>query len=321
MWNRLSGVAKRWKLLHPPLTVLVYHSVLPRPDPVFPERFHAGMFARQLAILRRYYCVLPLGEALQKLERGTLPRRAVSITFDDGYADNFEVALPMLLERKMHATFFVAPGYLDGGIMFNDIVRECVSQASHFSEIDDLLGNGVASTDVMSHQEVFEAVIRKVKYQKPGARESAVRKLAKSLGVELPTDIMMTSAQVRSLAEAGMEIGAHTMTHPILSQVPFTEARKEVLDSKNRLEDIVESEVRLFAYPNGIPGKDYLADHVAIVEQAGFSASFTTSNGVVRSGMDKFQLPRFGPWSTDVLKYFVNQWRNSRASAQFVART
>lgn len=298
------------------LTIFLYHSVLPETDEYMPELMDAEKFARQLDIMGRFFNVLPLPEALDRIEQGTLPRRAASITFDDGYADNCEVAMPMLRQRGMHATFFIAAGYLDGGIMFNDIVRECVRKESRPQAYISFVREGANLSEVVSPLELHEALLREVKYLSPSERNDVVGALAESLGVDLPSDIMMTSEQVNRLASAGMEVGAHTMTHPILARLDAEEARREIVQSKSSLEDILGEEVRLFAYPNGQPGIDYKAEHVDFVRDAGFAASVTTSPGVAMPGTDRFQLPRFGPWSTSVASFLVNYWRNTRKQAK-----
>jgi peptidoglycan/xylan/chitin deacetylase (PgdA/CDA1 family) len=108
----------------PALIVLTYHRVLPAPDPMLTAEPDAGLFEAQMTFLARYMVVLPLVEALRRLEAGTLPRRAIAITFDDGYANNAQVALPILRRLGLPATFFIATGYLDGGCMWNDAVIE-----------------------------------------------------------------------------------------------------------------------------------------------------------------------------------------------------
>ncbi len=112
------------------LSILVFHRVLPEPDPLFPDcRMRRG-FARSVGWLHRWFNVLPLDEAIGRLAGGTLPERAAAITFDDGYADNFTVALPLLRERGSTATFFVATGFLDGGRMLNDTIIEAIRRCS-----------------------------------------------------------------------------------------------------------------------------------------------------------------------------------------------
>jgi peptidoglycan/xylan/chitin deacetylase (PgdA/CDA1 family) len=107
---------------------------------------------------------------------------------------------------------------------------------------------------------------------------------------------MMTSEQVRALHTAGMEVGAHTVTHPILAEIPLGRARHEMAASRARLEQITGAPVRLFAYPNGSPRRDYHAEHAALARELGFSAAVSTAWGAARAGDDLYQIPRFTPW-------------------------
>ena len=110
------------------LAILIFHRVLRTADAMLDE-MDAASFDRHVGFLRREFNVLPLGEAVTALSHGSLPARALSITFDDGYANNEEVALPILLRHGVVATFFVATGFLDGTTMFNDDVIEIVRSA------------------------------------------------------------------------------------------------------------------------------------------------------------------------------------------------
>src|SRR5579871_1777403 len=104
------------------LSILIYHRVIPCPDPLFPDESHSENFDRHVEQLVSCFNVIPLFEAIQGLNRGKLPSRAACVTFDDGYADNAEIALPILQKYGIHATFFVASHFLDGGRMWNDTV-------------------------------------------------------------------------------------------------------------------------------------------------------------------------------------------------------
>ena len=112
------------------LSVLIFHRVLAQPDPLFPSEPDARRFDAILGWISQWFCVMPLNTAVAALRRGELPGRALSITFDDGYADNHSVALPLLQRHGMTATFFIASGFLDGGRMWNDSVIEAVRRTS-----------------------------------------------------------------------------------------------------------------------------------------------------------------------------------------------
>lgn len=300
------------------LTILLYHRILPELDPILRAGFHAGIFGRQLDILKRFYRVLPLSEALERLELGRLPGRSVCITFDDGYADNCTVALPMLVERGLHATFFITTGYLDGGIMWNDIVHQCVRQAGSLKPFKPYLPDGERSAMALTKPEVIEAMQQRLKHEEPGKRQGMAEELAESLGTKIPTDLMMSSEQVRILADAGMEIGAHTLTHPILSRISSDHAWREISDSKRVLEEILGRGVNLFAYPNGVPEEDFSEKHIQMVRNAGFSAAVTTSPGTADKDIDRFQLPRYAPWSIRTGRFIVHHWRNARKTPRLI---
>src|SRR5689334_21931860 len=102
------------------LVVLTYHRVLEAPDPMLPDEPDAAQFAAWLDALAQTFSVLSLVEALALRKEGRLPPRTLCITFDDGYANNAEIALPILLSRGLKATFFVATGFVGNGRMWND---------------------------------------------------------------------------------------------------------------------------------------------------------------------------------------------------------
>jgi peptidoglycan/xylan/chitin deacetylase (PgdA/CDA1 family) len=279
------------------LGILIYHRVLPGADALLGDDIDAAGFESQMAFLAQEFNVLPLGEGCERLVQGTLPARAVSITFDDGYADNEQIALPILKRHGLTATFFIATGYADGGVMFNDVVIEAVRRAPGGTH--DLLRLGLGRcelSDDASRVAAINALLPQLKYRPVSERGDMAARIAGELGVSISLDLMMRPAQIRHLHDEGMEIGAHTVNHPILAVTGDREARDEIVESKRRLEDITGSRVRLFAYPNGEPGRDYIDRDVRLVREAGFAAAVSTSMGIARRASDLFQLPRFGPW-------------------------
>jgi peptidoglycan/xylan/chitin deacetylase (PgdA/CDA1 family) len=279
------------------LLILIYHRVHPVPDPMFPGEVDAACFDWQLALLREHCHPLPLSEGVDGLKRGVLPPRAVAVTFDDGYADNATVALHILKKHGIAATFFIAPGFLNGGRMWNDSIIEAVRRASGDSVETGSVGLGALPLSEPDERgAAAEQIIKAVKHAPMERRATLVREFCAHIGAELPDGLMMTSEQVRGLAAAGMEIGAHTMTHPILRMLSDEAARREIRDSKVALEGIIGHAVRAFAYPNGRPGEDYTERDRGIVESLGFDYALSTRWGVASAGSDLYELPRFTPW-------------------------
>ena len=290
------------------LSILVYHRVLAHPDPLFPALVDTGRFGLQLDVLARCFNVLPLPEALSRLRSGSLPTRAASITFDDGYADNEAIALPLLRARGLHATFFVAAGFLDGGRMWNDTVIESIRLTPLRSIDCGFLGMGQVPLDTAGAKRgAVDMLLAALKYRPVHERAELVARIADDSRAELPDALMMRSAQVRSLHAAGMEIGAHTVNHPILARLSGPAARGEIASGRDVLEGITGSKVGLFAYPNGKPGQDYLPEHVGMVRALGFDGAVTTAWG---AGNDLFQLPRFTPWDRSPLRFALRLAHN-----------
>jgi peptidoglycan/xylan/chitin deacetylase (PgdA/CDA1 family) len=287
------------------LSILMFHRVLEQPDPLLPDEIDAAAFDQHMRFVRREFNVLPLDEACARLARNSLPSRAMSLTFDDGYANNADVALPILERHGLTATFFVATSFLDGSTMFNDDIIEIVRTAparqhdlSAFGLGSTVIGNSVDDVeDTASRRALIAALIPRIKYASLDERRCWITRLASTIGGRVPRDLMMRPDAVRRLADHGMQIGGHTVNHPILMQLNDSSAEREIVDGKHMLEDIIGKPVTLFAYPNGKPGGDYDARHAAIVRRAGFEAAVSTVNGVADRNTDRFQLPRCGLWN------------------------
>jgi peptidoglycan/xylan/chitin deacetylase (PgdA/CDA1 family) len=293
------------------LSILIFHRVLPEPDPLFPGEVDAARFDLLLSWLRDWFNVLPLAEAVARLRQGNLPARAAAITFDDGYADNHEVALPILRRQGLSATFFIAVGFLDGGRMFNDTVIETVRRCAHPAL--DLTRLDLGQHDLRSieaKRQAIPALLRQIKYQPLAQRLETVSAMAEIAQVALPDDLMMTAQQVKALHEAGMGIGAHTVHHPILARLEPGESEREMADSRDSLQRLLSAPVTLLAYPNGQPETDYRREHVAMARRLGFQAAVSTAWGVARGNSDLFQLPRFTPWERPRWRFGLSLLRN-----------
>jgi peptidoglycan/xylan/chitin deacetylase (PgdA/CDA1 family) len=293
------------RVASPRLAILIFHRVHARPDALFQDEPDAQRFERLMRFAARSFNVMTLGRASALLAEGTLPPRALVITFDDGYADNADVALPILQRHGLVATFFVASGFLDGGLMWNDSIiesiRGCLLDRVDLAEFDlgcRPLANAAERVACIS------ALLAKIKYLNLPEREAAVAQVRRAAGVNrLPDDLMMRSEQVRQLHRAGMEIGAHTVSHPILTMLQAPDAEREIAEGRAHLQRIIDAPVDVIAYPNGKPLRDYDATHVAMVRRLGFRAAVSTAAGAAGSGDDPHQLPRFTPWDRSLFKW------------------
>jgi peptidoglycan/xylan/chitin deacetylase (PgdA/CDA1 family) len=135
----------------------------------------------------------------------------------------------------------------------------------------------------------------------------------------LPNDLMLSSTQLRALRDAGMLIGGHTRSHPILARLDDADAREEIVGGKQRLEALLGEPISLFAYPNGKPEEDFAARHAAMARAAGFEAALTTAAGMARQDTDPFQLPRFTPWDRTHWRFGLRMARNMRMPVHLVA--
>lgn len=301
---RLAGDVTARRNGEPRLCVLNYHRILTHPDPLLDGEPDVAAFRWQMRMLSECFKVLPLRDALAALEAGRLPPRAVCITFDDGYRSVHDLALPVLKEFGLHATVFVTSGHVGRGNMWNDRIIEAV-QALPSGELD-LTDAGLgrfALHTLEDRRRSAELLTEASKYLPPDSRGALVERLAALAGAELPGELMLTPEMVINLDRAGMEIGAHTVTHPILTSLDDNAARAEIRNSKEQLEALVGKPVRLFAYPNGKVGMDFDARHVAMVREAGFDAAFTTAVGAITRSGDRYQLPRSRPWDRGPLMF------------------
>lgn len=302
------------------LTVLIFHRVLPRPDPLLPGVPDAEQFEAQMRWISEWFSVLPLAEAIGRLEANALPARALAITFDDGYADNHQVACGILRRLGLSATFFIATGFLGGGRMFNDTVIESVRRITAPSLDLRRLGLGVFDmSSVEAKIRSVEKLLGAVKYLPEPVRGRTVADIEAVSPEPLPRDLMMSADQVRDLHRQGMSIGAHTANHPILRGLSPDTARAEIAGGKAALESIIGDRVEMFAYPNGKPGVDYEAEHVAMVKSLGFSGAVSTAWGAAGAGDDRYQVPRFTPWDRARSRYALRIARNFFVPVQRVA--
>lgn len=293
------------------LSILIYHRVNPEFDPLYMEEVTATTFDWQMKLVSQCFNVLPLVEAIQLLRKDRLPSRSLCVTFDDGYADNAEVALPILKKHDLTATFFVSTGFLNGGRMWNDTVIESIRYMT--PGLLNLTEFGLGTFNLKTwtdRKKCFQAVIEKIRHLPQNERQAFANRLEDLSPEPLPDHLMMTSEQVKELHDAGMTIGGHTVTHPILSTLELSQVETEIREGRSTLEKIINEPVRVFAYPNGKPGADYLPEQVSVIKELGLEGAVSTAWGVSSIETDPYQLKRFTPWDKNSYRFALRLIKN-----------
>jgi len=286
------------------LCVLVYHRLRDPIDALDTWNPDAGVFERHVETLAACFTPLGLAEAVERMATNSLPPRAVAVTFDDGYRDNVDAVLPILKRHGVPATFFISTGYLDGGRMWNDTVVEAVRATA--APALDLAHWGLPAfplSTVDERRNAILAITAALKYEPPPLRQARVAELAERAGRPLPASPMLRSEDVRTLRGAGMDIGAHTISHPILARIDPAAAREEIEGSREQLRSLLREPVTLFAYPNGRPVRDYGPEHVRMAKEAGFRAAWSTAPGLASATSDLHQIPRVTPWQREPARF------------------
>ena len=299
--NFLSPGGARGKL-----QVFIFHRVLAKPDSLLPGEPDAKQFDWMVRLIGRNFNVLPFGRAVSLLKSGSLPKAAACITFDDGYKDNFSVALPILQRHGLSATFFIATSFLGGGRMWNDDIIEAIRLLPN--ETVDLKEFGLDQHDLTTPTNRVNAIgtiLGKLKYQPHDQRQAMARKIARHAGVDDQSGLMMSADDVRAMRAAGMELGGHTHSHPILTSLTDDDAYSEITCGKIELETILAEPVKVFAYPNGNTQLDLSSQHIEMLRQAGFIAAATTQQAIATVQTDPFMMPRFTPWDRTPARFGI----------------
>jgi peptidoglycan/xylan/chitin deacetylase (PgdA/CDA1 family) len=321
--------------------ILVYHRVTPLDfDPEW-LAVHPGRFGEQLDVLRRHYNVLSVPKLHECMQKGKVPRKAVAVTFDDGYADNLLDARPLLERYDVPATCFVTTGKLDqssefwwdelegllletpklpavlslelNGNRYCWPLDEGSESSTQLADRDDRNWNVLQQTPLTPRQKAYRELAPILRTLDADSQESVLRQIAEWAGVERrvrDSHRTLRPEEVPSLNAGGLvEIGAHTVTHPVLSARPRDAQQHEIRLSKQRLEELLNHPVTTFAYPFGARG-DYTAESVEIVREAGFARACSNFQGWVRRDTSSHELPRYlvRDWDGDTFSREIAGW-------------
>ncbi|MGD8751437.1 MAG: polysaccharide deacetylase family protein [Anaerolineales bacterium] len=291
--------------------VLGYHRVADVSHDPFDICITPQHFAEHLEVLRRYAHPVGLQELMQRLINGNLPPGAVALTIDDGYADNLYHAKPLLEHYQIPATIFVATGNLGREFWWDELERMLMSPEKLPEQLSltlkDVTYEWALSNDdhevlqketPWSRERLLWSVYQLFLPLTPAELEIAMDQLRSWVGLEsygVPSSRAVTADELFSLStDELIEIGAHTVSHPVLTELPKEAQEMEICGSKAFLEDLLGQPVISFAYPNGA----YNEETKTIVREAGFLSACASSHGVVWQGSNPFSLPRL--WISDL---------------------
>jgi peptidoglycan/xylan/chitin deacetylase (PgdA/CDA1 family) len=274
------------------LRILMYHRFTDRES-----------LARQCAHIRACYSPVSMSQAADYfMHGGRLPENAVALTVDDGYRDFYRVAYPVLREYGIPATVYLVSGFVDRALwLWVDQVLYGFLHGEAKSIEVEIAGRPLRFE--LGGRETRSAAARLVaeaaKRISNAERLLLLKRLPELLGVRLPEQApaeyeALQWDEVREMAAAGFDFGAHTRTHPILSRLAGeSEITDEIAGSKRRIEEQIGRPVEHFCYPNGSrEDVEWIADKA--VRAAGFRTAVMTESGLNYLGTDRFRLLRVG---------------------------
>ncbi len=322
--KKIKRAAWRIKEKFSPRTlILLYHRVTELPTDPQLLAVTPAHFAEHLEVLQKYGQILSLRQLTSALQQGKLPDKTIVVTFDDGYADNFYHAKPLLEQYEIPATIFVAAGQIGQKSEFwwdeldrlflqpgrlpdqghlnirGNIVKWEMGEAAHYDEQTFETyrqWNITDNVDPSSRQKLYRLLFHEIRNLPNNERNEALASLQRWASVDAAgrtSHHTLTKEELICLANSDfIEIGAHTVTHPILSVLPLEKQAAEIQQSKACLESVLGFPVTSFSYPSG--GRaDYMTTTVTLTREAGFSSSCSAFAGYVYPHSDMFQLPRF----------------------------
>lgn len=316
----------------------MYHRVAEAPSDPWGLCVTPAHFAEQLAVLRARALPMRASEFAAQWAVGATTARSVAVTFDDGYADNLHEAKPILQRYEVPATCFVTTGYLGQPMYWWDELERrllhpgrlpCTLRLESASYRGQWDLNGAAwygedafrrfrgwkgweKAPTLRHQ-IFASLHAACRPMMEPERRRILDQIraAASKAADIPAAWRpLTEHELVTLGADGLvEIGAHTITHPVLSVCPSDAARKEVAGSRRALERILGRPVTSFAFPYGGP-EDFSSETVRIVQEAGFHCAFSTTPGVVGPTAERFRLPRIQveDWTGEEFSKRLSEW-------------
>jgi peptidoglycan/xylan/chitin deacetylase (PgdA/CDA1 family) len=315
------GKVKRYvsNIVDEPGIVLLYHRVInlsqdPQLLAVSPDHFY-----KQVKYLKEHFELLRVADFCEAIiKKNKLPRKAILLTFDDGYADNFQFALPVLESLNTQALFYISTAKIgtSSEMWWDDLERILVFSLNlpQQLKLEIKQREYVFNTQTeKSRKATYESLHRLLKYSSVSEREKAISELHHWAGVDAagrPGHFLMTQEEVKRMSSsASAVIGAHTHNHPALAVLNYEEQLAEMLQSKKLLEDLTGQEIVHFSYPYGSKA-DFNDETVRAARTVGFKMVCSNYYGQVHRWTDPYRIPRIliRDWKMEDFKLKTKQF-------------
>ena len=273
------------------------------------------VFRRELAWISRHFIIIPLPLLIERIQNeDRLSPRTAAITFDDGYGNFYEHAFPILKEFSLQATFFITTDLADQKApLWVDTLEYAIGHArGHALRASSKGKEEIFNIETYGDRMRTDMVLRdRLKKLPRSEAEILLDELVNAAGANLQESFLsspyrgITWEEAREMERAGMTFAPHTRSHPILSRIPASDAKEEILFSRKRLQEELDAPLDIFAYPNGQP-EDITPEIISIIQKAGFRAALTTIPGAIGKNTNPYLLPRITLDDTDSFPAFKN---------------
>ena len=276
---RLTGLTGlRWRRLAPALYCFNYHRIGQSQLCAYDRNVFSctvERFEEHVKLLAERFEIATLAR-IESLGDHAPDRPLALITFDDGYIDNFELAVPVLLKHRATAVFFLPTGYVGTAhVPWWDQIAYIIRQSTATRIELEGLAEPIRLTEA-GREEGIRRVLALVKQRSVAMEEQVEEIRAACGGLRLPEDaqpLFMNWDQAGEMADAGMDIGSHTHSHEILSHLSEVEQLKELRQSKQQLEQHLGRRICAIAYPVG-DRSAYTATTCRLAREAGYTLGF-----------------------------------------------
>lgn len=266
----------------------------------FHETNNAKLLDLALTCLKTKYHIIDI-ETLKRYFRGEIQlNRSCHITVDDGHLSFYKVFMPLLKKHKIPATLFVSPQKVcdNSNFWFQEfafadqkVIKEIIIKRHFFSDLDI---ERFSLSAVMKSLKIADIL-------------SVLKEYSELTDTCFSDRLNINVGELQEIVASGLvEIGAHTISHPILFNEVDSVAAKEISESITQLERLVNRPITTFAYPNGISGCDFSVREIELLKNNNIELAFSTENELLTIDCEKYAIPRIGLYRALIGEKFMN---------------